>query len=293
MKNYISVILFLPFAVASCKKLNEKELKSEPLSRANSPAAIVNGLVADQSFIDLAYHSINNWSAAQYINTMLAGEGIRFIKGLQNCNGSTPCIDAAISSFGLSGDLLDDYFYSAMASAAIFHAEHPEFKTLSATQRQSLFREALVAGMYSTDPRWQPLRDKNVEISNSLYKIVQHKKAPDVTDYIDCFMSEIGAIWSGAMSLGAVVEAIKTGNVAKGLKAAKTFLKSTVGRTLSWVGLAIMAWDIFKCCYDLSNSDGDGLAVLPHRQKAGLSPLVMPEYLISRRQPLNGIFIYI
>jgi hypothetical protein len=265
MKKFWILALSLLGLFGSCKKDQAPEVINRTSNKTNSNGLVNlltidntagNYLAFDQSFIDFVYHSINNLAAGEYINSKLGNRSSSFINNLKQCNDNA-CIVLTVNQYQLSVDTLDDYFYSAIGSALIFRANHPEFDNMDEIQRSSIFQQAFISGMNSGDSRWQIVKANINAILQYYYSIELYKASGDWNDYVGCFLNEIKGVFIGALQLGTIVEAIKTGNVAKGLKALKSFLKSTVGRTLTWVGLAILAWDIFDCCWDVSHS-GNG-----------------------------------
>jgi len=247
--------------MTGCKKNGNKNKVEEFLSGSNSSSVVPNYLTFDHSFIEMVRYSVNNLGAGQYMNSVLGNNTLIFLNELRSCGSNATCITNSVVRNNLSVDVLDEYFYSAMAGAVLFRVAHPEFDNMPEDQRTAIFSQAFVSGMNSDDPRWIDIRNGAGGLLGNFYNDEIYKADPDWTDYVDCFMQQVQQIWVGAMALNVVIESIKTGKVGKAIGAVKTFIKTAVGRTLGWVGLAIMAWNIFDCIWDVAHSGGGGLSI--------------------------------
>lgn len=260
MKKIILIVTYIACGITGCKKNDNENKVEEVLSHSNGSSVVPNYLTFDQSFITMVHYSVSNLGAGLYMNSVLGNNILTFLNGLKSCGNNATCVTNAVLRNNLSVDTLDEYFYSAMAGALIFHVAHPEFDNMQENQRSVIFSQAFVSGMNSDDPRWIDIKNIVGGLLGNFYNDEIYKADPDWTGYVDCFMAQVRGIWVGAMALNMVVEGMKTGSITKAFSALKTFLKTGVGRALGWVGLAIMAWEIFDCCWDLAHSAGGGVS---------------------------------
>jgi len=260
MKKIILIVTCITFIITGCKKNGTRNIREDVLSRSNGSSVAPNYLTFDRSFIDMVRYSVSNLGAGQYLNLKLGNNTLTFLNELKLCGSNTSCVTNTVFRNNLSVDTLDEYFYNAMAGALLFRVDHPEFDKMQEGERSIIFSQAFVSGMNSDDPRWIEIKNIAGGLLGNFYNDEIYKADPDWTGYVDCFMAQINGIWTGALALSTVIEGIKTGSIGKALGALKTFLKTGVGRALSWVGLAIMAWEIFDCCWDLAHSGGGGVS---------------------------------
>ena len=258
MKKLFFFILCIAVVLVSCR---QKEVLTQPdqeipsvVSGSGTISNTPTNLTYDQSFIDFVYYSLRNIGAGKYIQATTGNRGGDYIYNLSNCTTGS-CVSQVSTNYGISLDILDDYVYSSMAAGVLLRYYHPELEKLSDYDRNQLFSQSLRSGLNSSDVRWLKIKQEISPLLPSFSDEI-YKPSTDWNAYVDCFMDELSGIFVGVLKIGAVVEAIRKGQVAKALSAVKGFLKTTVGRTLSYIGLAIMAWDIFSCCYDVYNSGG-------------------------------------
>lgn len=279
MKKQLFFVLTLGVVMFSCR---QKELLQQPGQEI--PSAISGGSVStntptyltyDQSFIDLVYYSLRNIAAGKYIQSAAGRGAADYVYNLSNCT-TGDCVSQVSANYGVSLDILDDYVYSAMAAGVLLRYYHPELEKLSDYDRNKLFSQSLRAGMNSTDTRWLKIKQEITPLLPSFSDEI-YKPSTDWTAYVDCFIDEIGGVFVGVLKIGAVVEAIRRGQVTKAVSALKGFLKTTLGRTISYIGLAIMAWDIFSCCYDVYNDGGSTVFV----------PSPLERYAIPEKSYIN------
>ncbi len=266
MKKQLFFVLAISAVFASCR---QKEVLQDPEipSAVAGTTSVTNTptyLTYDQSFIDFVYHSLRNIAAGKYIQSVAGRGASDYVYNLSNCT-TGDCVTQVSSNYGVSLDIMDDYVYSAMAAGVLLRYNHPELEKLSDYDRNQIFSQSLRSGMNSTDARWLKIKQEITPLLPSFSDEI-YRPSTDWTGYVDCFMDELSGIFVGVLKIGAVVEAIRRGQVAKAISSLKVFLKTAVGRTLSYIGIAIMAWDIFSCCYDVYN-EGGGLAYIPLQPK--------------------------
>lgn len=284
MKKLFFYALCLVVVLVSCRQkevltLSGQEIPSV-LSGGSTNSTTPTSLTYDQSFIDFVYYSLRNIGAGKYIQATSGNRGADYIYNLSNC-ATGGCVSQVSANFGVSLDILDDYVYNSMAAGILLRYYHPELEKLSDYDRNQMFYQSLRAGMNSSDARWLRIKQEITPLLPSFSEEI-YKPSTDWEAYVDCFMDELSGIFVGVLKIGAVIEAIRKGQVAKALSSVKSFLKTTVGRTLSYVGLAIMAWDIFSCCYDVYN-DGGSMVYLKLPPARGS----IPENLYIKVSKLN------
>lgn len=261
MRVSIVIVSVLLFSFGACMKKgevkNQESMPGELLSSRTGVYATANSLAFDQAFIDFVYHASNNLRSSLYIKHRLNDQAPVFIRQLASCS-SSQCTDQKLNEFGLNGDVLDEYIYSALASGLILIADHPELVSMSAANRNTLLEQAFNLGYASTDQRWIEVRSNLDNMTANFYEIIQYKTAPGgAMDYVSCIVNEIKSVFIDAMKITGIVGLIQKGEVAKTIGAVKSFLRSTLGRTLSWIGIAFMAWDIFECMWDVAHPNTD------------------------------------
>lgn len=271
MKKQLLLVLAISAVFASCRQKEVLQQPEIPSAVAGSAAGtnMPTYLTYDQSFIDFVYHSLRNIAAGKYIQNAAGRGASDYVYNLSTCT-TGDCVSQVSATYGISLDILDDYVYSAMAAGVLLRYYHPELEKMSDYDRNQIFSQSLRSGMNSTDARWLKIKQEISPLLPSFSDEI-YRPAPDWTDYVDCFVQELGGVFVGVLKIGAVVESIRKGQVAKAISALKSFLKSTVGRTLSYVGLAIMAWDIFSCCYDVYN-EGGGTVYIPLQRERTTIP---------------------
>lgn len=237
---------------------SKEGLPGEELSGYNSGQLTANSLAFDQAFIDFVYYNINNLGASQYVHSKLGSYSDGFFNAVKGCSDEA-CTNGIFADVGLDGNILDEYYFSSMAAGIILRIDRPELDRLSVLNRDQMFRSAFQIGINSADARWQSVKSRLVELTSYFPRIIQYKvnPSPDWTDYAECVVSSLGIAYGAIMGLGAIVEAIKTGKVTKALSVIKSFVRTGLGRAAGFIGVALIAWDIFKCCWDLAHSDSD------------------------------------
>jgi len=257
MKTYLFLIGLFLYACLSCRKQEAKYPLPAEIVGNSASSHLMNYLVSDQSFIDLVYYSVRNLEAGRYMDSALGASSANFFNDLSACHADSACITNTINWYQLSADTLDEYFYSALTIAVIFRSEHPEFNNMEPGQVANLFEQAFFAGMNSDDPRWEIIKTTLNDLLSRFGNDEIYKADADWADYAHCFSNEIHAIYAATSALVKVVEGIKSGNISKGFNAVKAFMKDHVGRSTSWVRIAYVAWEIFRCCYAVWRSEGD------------------------------------
>lgn len=268
------LLVFLIFSLCACMKKGEVkskgDLPGEELSAYNSGQLTSNSLAFDQSYIDFVYYNINNLAASIYVHSRLDSYSDGFFNAIKSCT-TEDCTNGIIADVGLDCNILDEYYFTSIAAGIILRVEKPELDRLSTVNRDQMFRSAFQIGINSADPRWQSVKSRLVELTSYFPSIIQYKvnPNPDWTDYADCVVSSLGVAYGAIMGLNAMMDAIKTGKVGKALDSIKKFVRTGLGRAAGFIGVALIAWDIFKCCWDLAHPDDDNAIRKPRQEDSG------------------------
>lgn len=262
----LSILVFL---LGACMKKGEVKSKDslprEELSVYNNSQPTAHSLAFDQAFIDFVYYNVNNLGASQYVHSKLGSYSDGFFNAIKSCTDEA-CTNGLLTDVGLDANILDEYYFSSIAAGIILRIDRPELDRLGQANRDQTFRRAFQIGINSGDPRWNSVKSRLIELSNYFPRIIQYKTDPDWTDYANCVVSSLGAAYGAVMGLGAIVEAIKTGNVTKALNSIKKFVRNGLGRAAGFIGVALIGWDIFKCCWDLAHPDSDIISKIPGKK---------------------------
>ncbi len=243
--------------LAACRKGGAASPETEALI-LKAPAAVETtagtALVSDQSFIDFVAYAADNLGAGIHLRSRLGASAPVFFQQLQSCTGNSSCINAIVADYGVDGALLDEYFFSAMSAALLFQVARPEFEKMTEVQRNALFAQAITEGFQSSDLRWVKIR-QNLDRYRPYFQNDLYKADPGWNQIAGCVIKAVGGIFTSVLGLMDIKSYIKSGKIAKAVSTIKDFLKTGLGRTLSWVGLALTAWEIADCIYDLYYPD--------------------------------------
>lgn len=263
--------------LAACRKGTATTPETESLI-LKAPAAVETtastALVSDQSFIDFVSYAADNLGAGIYLRKGLGQSAPPFFQQLQACAGNSSCITVNVQEYGLNGALLDEYFFSAMASALLFQVARPEFERMTEVQRNALFGQAITEGLQSGDVRWLKIR-QTIDSYRPYFQNDLYKTDPGWNQIAGCVIKAVGGIFTSVLGLMDIKSYIKSGKIAKAVTTIKDFLKTGLGRTLSWVGLALTAWEIADCIYDLYYPDNGTVWMVRPVDRIGAYPIIV------------------
>lgn len=223
---------------------DEEAAPPEPAPSGSYDAAYLTGHADFINWVRAA--ALNQLKVRQKWHARIGTAGMNHLHDDLAAAGNDAAVRTVIRKHGIDTVETDGWMAEHIVFGLALKQGNEWLFRLSDMQRNSTLREALFAGLTSTDERWVALRAE-VQSAVDAQSPALAEYRIDAYDVWECTYSTLVAAVKSAAAFATLVDAVNSGNWSATVAAAKEMLRGA--RRWGWVGLAWAAIEIGTCLW--------------------------------------------